>query len=62
MFIANEPDLDLLTRILVLGPIALVIVLVATKVVGLRTFSKMTAFDFVTTIALMKPCSKTFVR
>ena len=52
MFIANAPDLDLLTRILVLGPIALVIVLAATKIVGLRTFSKMTAFDFVTTVAI----------
>ena len=52
MFFANAPELDLALRILVLGPLALVIVVVATRVVGLRSFSKMTAFDFVTTVAI----------
>lgn len=52
MFLADAPSLDLAIRILVLGPLALVIVVVATRVVGLRSFSKMTAFDFVTTVAI----------
>ncbi len=46
---ADIPDLAL--RILILGPVSLVWVTVIVRIIGLRTFSKMTAFDFVATIA-----------
>lgn len=46
------PELDLLSRSLVLGPLGLFWVIVTARVVGLRTFSKMTVFDFVATIAV----------
>ncbi|MEE4287948.1 MAG: YetF domain-containing protein [Erythrobacter sp.] len=52
MFFDQAPELDLLARTLVLGPLCLVIVVVATRVIGLRSFSKMTAFDFVSTVAV----------
>lgn len=52
MFFPDAPTLDLVTRTLILGPLALVVVVVATRIVGLRSFSKMTAFDFVTTVAI----------
>ncbi|MEM7701754.1 MAG: YetF domain-containing protein [Pseudomonadota bacterium] len=51
MIFTDAPYLDIVARVAILGPIALMVVLVATKVVGLRTFSKMTTFDFVTTVA-----------
>lgn len=52
MFFTDAPELDLLVRTLLLGPIALLAVIVAIRIVGLRSFSKMTAFDFVTTVAI----------
>lgn len=52
MFLNDAPVLDLILRTIILGPLALLVVIVATRFVGLRTFSKMTAFDFVTTIAI----------
>ncbi|MEO0871314.1 MAG: YetF domain-containing protein [Pseudomonadota bacterium] len=52
MFLADAPALDLTLRIAILGPLGLFIVIFATRFVGLRTFSKMTAFDFVTTVAI----------
>lgn len=51
MFFAQTPDLDLITRILILGPLCLIVVVVTTRVIGLRSFSKMTAFDFISTVA-----------
>lgn len=47
-----DPFLDILVRGAVLTTIALLWVLVLVRVIGLRSFSKMTAFDFVTTIAM----------
>lgn len=52
MFFADLPKLDLIARILLLAPLGLTIVIVGTRLIGLRSFSKMTAFDFVTTIAI----------
>jgi len=52
MFYPETPALDLAIRTLALGPLALLVVVVATRVVGLRSFSKMTVFDFVTTVAI----------
>lgn len=52
MFLADAPNLDLVLRSSILGPLGLFAVIVATRFVGLRTFSKMTAFDFVTTVAI----------
>ena len=43
--------LDVLARGLILTAIALAWVLILVRLVGLRSFSKMTAFDFVATIA-----------
>ena len=51
MFLDNAPDLDLLLRTLILGPIGLVWTIVVVRIVGLRSFSKMAAFDFVVTVA-----------
>lgn len=42
---------DAVVRGLVLGSVALVFIIVMVRCVGLRSFSKMTAFDFVITIA-----------
>ncbi|MEO1170027.1 MAG: YetF domain-containing protein [Pseudomonadota bacterium] len=52
MFFENEATLDLLTRTLVLGPITVLWVVIAVRVIGLRSFSKMTVFDFVITVAI----------
>lgn len=52
MFFANLPDLDLFARALLLAPIGLTLVILGTRLCGLRSFSKMTAFDFVTTVAI----------
>lgn len=46
------PSLDIIARSLALTTIALLWVVMLVRVVGLRSFSKMTAFDFVTTIAM----------
>ncbi|MDP0491022.1 MAG: DUF421 domain-containing protein [Verrucomicrobiota bacterium JB023] len=51
MFFPQEPHLDLLARSLLLGPITTLWVVIVVKVIGLRSFSKMTAFDFITTVA-----------
>ena len=47
-----SPFLDVLARSAALTSVALLWVLILVRVVGLRSFSKMTAFDFVTTIAM----------
>ncbi|WP_271077514.1 DUF421 domain-containing protein [Aurantiacibacter sp. MUD61] len=51
MFLENS-TLDLILRGLVLGMIALTFVIVQIRIVGLRSLSKMTSFDFVMTVAL----------
>jgi hypothetical protein len=43
--------LDTIVRALALSSVALVWIVVVVRVVGLRAFSKMTAFDFVVTVA-----------
>lgn len=50
MFIEAEL-FDALIRGAVLMPLALLWIVVLTRIVGLRSFSKMTAFDFVATVA-----------
>jgi len=50
MFI-QPPFLDSLVRALLLAPFALAWVIVFVRIAGLRAFSKMTAFDFVVTVA-----------
>ena len=52
MFFDDNMTLDLLVRALVLGPLTVAWVIVAVRIVGLRSFSKMTAFDFVVTVAI----------
>ncbi|MEE4211804.1 MAG: YetF domain-containing protein [Parvularcula sp.] len=52
MFFSDAPHLDLLVRTLILGPTCLLVVVIATRMIGLRSFSKMTAFDFVSTVAI----------
>lgn len=47
-----QTEIDIVLRGLILGAIALVWVVVLIRVVGLRSLSKMTNFDFVMTIAL----------
>ena len=47
-----DTDLDLALRTLFLGPLALVWIVVVVRVIGLRSFSKMAAFDFVVTVAI----------
>lgn len=42
---------DVLLRILILGPVSLLWIAGVVKLIGLRSFSKMTAFDFITTVA-----------
>lgn len=51
MFFPDRPALDLLLRILILGPATLLWVTVTVRLVGLRSFSKMASFDFVATVA-----------
>ncbi|RED16057.1 DUF421 domain-containing protein [Parasphingopyxis lamellibrachiae] len=51
MIFDNAATLDLLTRALILGPIAVLWIVLIVQLVGLRSFSKMTAFDFIVTIA-----------
>lgn len=51
MFVEIE-FLDAVFRALVLASIALAWVVIVVRVVGLRAFSKMTAFDFVVTVAV----------
>ena len=42
---------DALLRILILGPVSLIWIACVVRMIGLRSFSKMTAFDFITTVA-----------
>ncbi|MFD2256127.1 DUF421 domain-containing protein [Luteolibacter algae] len=42
---------DQLLRILLLGPLSLLWITLVVRMIGLRSFSKMTAIDFITTIA-----------
>lgn len=51
MFFDNDATLDLLTRAVILGPLGVFWVMITVRFVGLRSFSKMTAFDFIVTIA-----------
>lgn len=46
-----SPHADAIVRGLVLGTVALMVIVILVRGVGLRSFSKMTAFDFVITIA-----------
>lgn len=48
---SSLPELDLFLRAFLLGPLALIWIALVVRVVGLRSFSKMTAFDFITTVA-----------
>jgi uncharacterized membrane protein YcaP (DUF421 family) len=47
----DSDTLDLIARAILLSAIALGWVIFVVRVIGLRAFSKMTAFDFVTTVA-----------
>ena len=49
---SDDTTINLILKIAVLGPVALVWVVINVRIVGLRSFSKMTAFDFVTTVAI----------
>ena len=51
MFIDAVP-LDILLRAALLSVVALAWVVVCVRLIGLRAFSKMTSFDFVTTVAI----------
>jgi len=51
MFLAHDPGFDLLLRSLLLTSAAMVWVVALVRIVGLRSFSKMTSFDFVMTVA-----------
>jgi uncharacterized membrane protein YcaP (DUF421 family) len=51
MFPTNVNEIEIILRILILAPSALIWVILLVRIIGLRTFSKMTAFDFVATIA-----------
>lgn len=51
MFLSDHPIPDLVLRGIILGPLMLAWVTGVTRMIGLRTFSKLTAFDFVATIA-----------
>lgn len=48
---SDLPNLDLVLRAFLLGPLALLWIALVVRIVGLRSFSKMTAFDFITTVA-----------
>lgn len=50
MFTEN-PIPDVVLRILILGPASLIWIASVVRLVGLRSFSKMAAFDFITTVA-----------
>jgi len=51
MFVSVEP-LDTIIRAFALSSIALCWIVIVVRVIGLRAFSKTTAFDFVTTVAI----------
>ena len=52
MIVTASPDIDILARGLILGPLGLFWMVMTARVIGLRTFSKMTVFDFITTVAV----------
>lgn len=49
--IIEQPTLDLALRTIILGPVSLLWIAVIVRIIGLRSFSKMTAFDFIATVA-----------
>jgi len=51
MFAIDNTPIDIALRALLLGPVALIWIVTIVRIVGLRSFSKMTAFDFVVTLA-----------
>ncbi len=51
MFVSDS-EWDMILRALLLGPIALVWIIITVRVIGLRAFSKMAAFDFAVTVAI----------
>ena len=50
MFFEN-PLIDMIARGTILSTLALIFILLLVRIVGLRTLSKMTAIDFVVTLA-----------
>jgi uncharacterized membrane protein YcaP (DUF421 family) len=50
MFFDSE-NVDVIARAILLSAIAVVWIVIVVRVIGLRAFSKMTAFDFVVTVA-----------
>ena len=50
--IVDQPTLDMILRAIALAVVALIWVVVQIRIVGLRSLSKMTSFDFVMTVAL----------
>jgi len=50
MFTENHIP-EVVLRILILGPVSLIWIVCVVRLVGLRSFSKMAAFDFITTVA-----------
>ena len=48
----SDGEWDMILRGLLLGPIALVWIILTVRVIGLRSFSKMAAFDFAVTVAI----------
>ncbi|MBV7257324.1 DUF421 domain-containing protein [Pacificimonas sp. WHA3] len=51
MFLSDAPTFDLILRAFLLTAAAMIWVVILVRVVGLRSFSKMTNFDFVMTVA-----------
>lgn len=47
----SSTHLDIFLRVIILGPVSLIWIALIVRMIGLRSFSKMTAFDFVTTVA-----------
>ena len=52
MILPADPTIDAILRGAVLAAAALLYILVLVRIVGLRSFSKMTSFDFVMTVAM----------
>lgn len=52
MFFVDDVPLDTISKAIILGPLSLFWVILVVRIIGLRTFSKMTAFDFVATVAI----------
>jgi len=48
----DEPALDIIVRGVVLGTMAMLWIVLLVRITGLRSFSKMTSFDFVMTVAM----------